>query len=198
MLTQGHTAEQVVSMNINKEESNTLHLIYKSWFRAHILRNSLVRLFHIPTKSGERTRGKLIRFPDLINLKSNCDYYWRQNFLAKINICLHKQCLAILILIETSRNLDGISSGQRALDFLRPWGFLEFGSPSKEMSLQFTSQKKFRSLFHWQTGNYFSVCVFGCNVHVHIYFIFHAEITLLAKYNGKYMLLGFSGNIMLR
>ena len=173
-------------MNISNEESNSLHFMYKSWFKAHILRNSLVRLFHIPTKSGERTHGKLIRFPDLINLKTSCNYYWRQNFLAKINICLNKQRLAFLSLIKTSRNLDDISSGQRALSFLRPWGLLQFGSPSKEKSLKFMSQKKFRSLLNWQTENYFSVCIFGCNVHVHVYFIFHAEIiNHLAKYNGK-------------
>lgn len=137
--TQGHTAKQVVSMNISKEKSNSLHFIHKSWFRTHILRNSLLRLFHIPTKSGERTHGKLIRFPDLINLKSNCNYYWWQNFLAKINICLNKQCLAILSLIKTSRNLDDVSSSQRALSFLRPWGLLQFGSPSKGKSLKFMS-----------------------------------------------------------
>lgn len=159
MLTQGHTAEQVVSMNISKEESNSLHLIYKSWFRAHILRNSLVRLFHIPTKSGERTRGKLIRFPDLINLKSDCNYYWRQNFLAKINICLHKQCLAILILIETSRNLDDISSGQRALNFLRPWGSCSLVHPPKRWAYNSRARKSFDHYFTDKL-EIISVCVY--------------------------------------
>ena len=73
------------------------------------------------------------------------------------------------------------------------WGLLQLGSPSKEKSLKFMSQKKFRSLLNWQTEHYFSVCIFGCNVHEHVYFIFHAEMInhLTCQTQWKVDVIGF-------
>lgn len=100
----------------------------------------------------------------------------------------NEQCLAILNLIKTSRNLDDISSGQspRALSFIRPWGLLQFGSPSKEKSPKFTS-----CAACWLLEKVSAVISF--TVHVRIHFIFHGEMVnhLTCQVQWKIDVIGF-------